>query len=59
MSDDVINPNDPEHVEAFHKVLTAYTDTHRSLERILNILSHKGFKTFEQAETIIKENTPE
>jgi predicted HAD superfamily Cof-like phosphohydrolase len=59
MSDDVINPNDPEHVEAFHKVLTAYTDTHRSLERILKILSRQGFKTFEQAETLIKENTSE
>ena len=58
MSDDVINPNDPEHIEAFHRVLTAYVDTNKSLERILNILSHKGFKTFEQAETIIKENTP-
>ena len=59
MSDDVINPHDPEHVEAFHKVLTAYTDTHRSLERVLKILSRRGFKTFEEVKTIVKENTPE
>ena len=52
-----INPNDPEHVESFHKVLTAYTDTHHSLERILKILSRQGFKTFEQAEQLVKENT--
>ena len=56
MSDD-INPNDPEHIEAFHRVLTAYVDTNKSLERILNVLSHKGFKTFEQAEQLVKENT--
>ena len=59
MSDDVINPNDPEHVEAFHRVLTAYVDTNRTLERILKILSRKGFKTFEEVKTIVKENTPE
>lgn len=52
-----INPNDPAHVEAFHRLVEAYVDTNNSLDRILKILSHKGFRTFEQVEKIVKENT--
>tara|TARA_Y100000588_G_scaffold67677_1_gene68621 strand:- start:300 stop:479 length:180 start_codon:yes stop_codon:yes gene_type:complete len=59
MQDDVINPNNPQHVEAFHRLVEGYVDTTQTLNKLLTILSHKGFKTFEEAETIIKDNTPE
>ena len=58
MPDD-INPNDPAHVEAFHRLVEGYVDTTQTLNKLLTMLSHKGFKTFEQVEKIVKENTPE